>query len=100
MKAACRRTAEHLRFRSPSISHSVAILVLGLSFYSENPDIVCDTINVFMFTDLSLSAGLEAALLVWRWYAILGGGALTPFSNTSIILDNQRVDPVTTLESA
>ena len=57
MEVACRRTTKHLRFRSPRISHTTAVLGLGLSFYSEDPDGMGDAINVFLFTNLSLSAG-------------------------------------------
>ena len=79
----------------------VAVLVLGLALYSEDPDGMGDAINVFMFTDLSLSAVLEAALLERRWYAVLGGGvALTSFADTSLLLSKQRVESVTIWEAA
>ena len=50
MEVACRRKAEHLRFRVPHISHTVVVLVLGLAFYSEDPDGVGDAVNVFLFS--------------------------------------------------
>ena len=100
MEAACRRTAEHLHFRAPHISQDVSILVLGLKFYSEDPYGVGDAINVFLFPDLSPSAGSEAALLARKWDAILGGDALTSFADTSLLLAKQRVKPVTSWEAA
>ena len=100
MEVACRRKAEHLRFRVPHISHTVVVLVLGLAFYSEDPDGVGDAVNVFLFLDLSPSAGSEAALLARRWDAIVGGGALTSFADTSLLLAKHRVEQVTTWEAA
>ena len=100
MEAYCLRKSEHLRFRAPHISHAVAVLVLGLTFYSEDLDGVGDAINVFIFPDLYSSAGSEAALLARRWDIILGGGALTSFSETSLLLAKQRVEPVTSWEAA
>ena len=95
MEAECHHTAEHLHFRAPLISHAIAVLVLGLAFYYEEPDGVGDAINIFIFPDLSPSVGSEAALLTRRWYAILGGGALISFVDTSLLLAKQRVEPVT-----
>ena len=76
MEATCRRTAEHLCFRAPRIYHSVAVIVLGLALYSEDPEDVGYTIKVFLFPDLSPLPRSEATLLARRWDAILGGGAL------------------------
>ena len=53
-----------------------------------------DTINVFLFPDLSPSASSEAALLARRWDAILGGGNLTSFAHTILLLSKQRVEPM------
>ena len=88
-------TVEHLCFRAPHIYHAVAVLVLGLAFYYENPDSVGDAINVFLFHDLSPSAGSEAALLGRRWDAILGDGALIYFADTNLLLARQREKRVT-----
>ena len=86
-------------FQTPHISHAVAVLILGLELYSEEPDSVVDAINVFLFPDLSPSASSEAALLTRMWYAILGGGALTSFVDTSLLIANQRLDSVTRWEA-
>ena len=86
MEETCRQTAEHLRFRAPHISHAVTVLILGLAFYSEEPYVMGDTINVFLFPNMLPLAGSEAALLARRWYTILVGGALTSFTDTSFLL--------------
>ena len=93
MEAAFHWTAEHLHFQSPRIYHSVAVLVLGLAYYSKNPDGVGDAINIFMFPDLLPLAGSEAALLLRRWDAILGGSALNFFTDTNILMSKQQVEP-------
>ena len=86
MEAMCRGTTEHLRLRFPRISHAVAVLVLGLNFYSEDPDGVGDAINIFLFPDLLPSAASKASFLARRWDAILGGGDIPSFSGTSLLL--------------
>ena len=76
MEAACRRTTEILRFRSPHILHAVAVMVMALSFHTNDPDGVEYTLNIFLFADLSTLAGLEVALLPQKWDTILGDGTL------------------------
>ena len=91
IKAACRRTVEHLRFRAPRTSHAVAVIVLGLDFYSKDPYGVGDTIDVFLFPDLYPSVSSEAALLTRRWDTILCRGAFIYFADTSLLISKQRV---------
>ena len=100
MEVACLRTVEHLRFQEPRISHAAVVLVLGLAFYSEDPDDVGDDINIFLFLDMSPLASSEAALLARRWDDILVRGALTSFADTSLLLVKQWVEPVTSWEAA
>ena len=59
-----------------------------------------DAINVLLFLDLYLLSSSEAALLVRRWDAILGGDALTSFADTSLLLTKQRIEPLTIWEAA
>ena len=50
------------------------IMVIALTFHTKDPDRVGDALNIFLFPDLSPSAGSEAALLTRKWDVILGGG--------------------------
>ena len=63
-------------------------------FHNHDSDGVGDALNIFLFPDLSPSAGLEAALLTRKWDAILGGDALTSFVDTSILIGKQKVSPI------
>ena len=100
MDAACCITAKGLRFRTPRISRSIAVIVLALAFHSEDPNRVGDAVNVFLFPDLSLLACSEAALLARRWDAVFGGGTLTSFVDTSLLLGHHKVAPVESLDKA
>ena len=63
MEAACWRSTENLRFHPPYISHAVAVMVVVLTFHTEDPNGVGGALNTFVFPDLSPLAGSEAALL-------------------------------------
>ena len=89
MEASCRRTAY------THIPHTVMIMVIALTFHTEDPDRVGDALNIFLFLDLSPSAGSEAELLTRKLDAILGGSTLTCFLETSLLMENQKVVPVT-----
>ena len=87
MEAACQCTADSLPFHPSCISHAVTVMVMALTFHTEDLDGVRDDLNIFLFPDLPPSAGLEAALLTWKWGAILGGGNLTSFADTSLLME-------------
>ena len=53
-----------------------------------------------MFPDLSPSAGLEAEFLTRKWDAILEGGTLTSFANTSLLIGKQKVVPISGWDNA
>ena len=59
---------------------------MALAFQTKDPNSVEDTLNIFLFPDLSPSAGSEAALLMRKWDAILGGRTLTYFADTSLLM--------------
>ena len=94
MEVACRRNADRLGFRPPRTPDSVAVMVMGLAFHIEDPDGVGDALNIFLFPELSPSSGLEAALLTRKWDAILGGGTLTSFVETSLLMGKQIFAPI------
>ena len=60
---ACRESARALRCKAPHVTHTVSVLLLGLQFFTEDPDFVNDTVNIFQFPDLSLSAGSEYSMV-------------------------------------
>ena len=94
MEAACQRTVDSLCFRPPRISHAVAVMVMVLAFHTEDPYGVGNTLNIFLFLDLSPSEGSEAALLTRKWEAILGCGTLTSFADTILLMGMQKVTPI------
>ena len=100
MEAACRRTADSLCFRPPQIPHTVAVMVMALSFHTEDPDGVGDALNILLFPDFSPSSGSEAALLTRKWDAILEGGTLTSFADTSLLIGKKKVTPTTGWDKA
>ena len=91
MEAACRCTAKSLRFLHPHIPHAVAVMVMAIAFHTKDLDGVGYKLNIFLFPNLSPSSGFEAALLIGKWYSILGGGTLTYFSDTILLMGKQKV---------
>ena len=69
------------------------VMVMVLVFRTKDPNSVGGALNVFLFPDISLSAGLEAALLTQKWDTILGGRTLTFFADTSLLMGKQKVAP-------
>ena len=70
-------------------------MVVVLTFHTEDPDGLGDALNILLFPDLSPLTGLEAALLTQKWDAIFGGGTLTYFSDTSLLMGKQKVATIT-----
>ena len=66
-------------------------MVMVLTFHTEDPDGVGDALNILLFPDLSPLAGSEATLLTQKWDAILGGGTLNSFADTSLLMGKQKV---------
>ena len=69
-------------------------MVLELDFHSEDPNGVRDAVKVFLFPELSPTAGSEAALLTRRQETVFGGGKPTSFDNTSLLLEHHKFEPV------
>ena len=94
MEAACGHTAKSLRFRPPFIPQAVAFMVMVLAFHTEDPDGVEYMLNIFLFPELSPSAGSKAVLLTRKWGAIMGGGTLNVFADMSLLMGKQKVAPI------
>ena len=69
-------------------------MVMALAFHTKDPDGVGYALNTFTFPDLSPLAGLDAALLTQKWYAILGGSTLTSFAYMSLLMGKQKVSSI------
>ena len=75
-------------------------MVMALTFHTKDPYGVEDMLNILLFTDLSPLTGLETALLTRKWHAILGGGTLTSFADTSLLMWKQKVAPISVWDKA
>ena len=56
---ACRERAPALGYKASRVTHTVAVLLL----FTEDPDCVNDTLNIFQFPDLYLYAGSESSMV-------------------------------------
>ena len=84
----------------PQVTHAVTVLLLGLHFFTEYPDCVNDTVNIFQFHDLSLSAGSEASMVTRRWYPTLDANTMTSYADTAALMKQQRIPPIVDWEAA
>ena len=97
---ACRESARFLRRKAPQVTHTVAVLFLGLHFFTEYPDCLNNTVNIFQFPDLSLSAGSEASMVTRRWETALDANMMTSYANAAALMKQQRIPPTFGWEAA
>ena len=69
-------------------------MVLVLLSHSEDPEGVGDAVNMFIFIELSPSAGSDVDLLTIRLDVVLEGVTIASFANTGTLMDLQKVVPV------
>ena len=91
---ACLTWAWALRLKSPKSTHTFTVLLLGLAFYAEDPDRVRNAVKIFIFLDLSLAEGIEAALVVRRWDTALDSNTLTSYTDNATLMTKQRISPI------
>ena len=72
----------------------MAVLFLGLQFYTEYPDCVSNTVKIFQFPDLSLSAGYKSSMVTRRWETPLDSNTVTSYANAAALMKQQRIPPV------
>ena len=82
--------ARELRYKANRISYIVAGIMLSLAFHTEDPDGFVDTVDIFLFTDLSLSAGSEAGLVARRWDTVLEISTLKTYVDTESLIQHQK----------
>ena len=72
----------------------MAVLLLGLQFFTKYPDCVKYTVNIFQFPELSLSAGSEASMVTRRWDTTLDTNTLTSYADAAAPMKQQRIPPI------
>ena len=55
----------------------MSVLFLGLHFFTEDPDCINHTVNIFQFPDLSISADSKALMVTQRWDTALDANTMT-----------------------
>ena len=90
----CRESAQDLRCKAPCVTHTVAVLLLGLHFFTEDPDCVNATVNIFQFPDLSLSAGSESLMVTQKWDTALDASTMTSYADAAALMKQQRIPPI------
>ena len=96
----CRESSRAVRCKAPHVTHTVAFLLLGLNFFTEDPDFVNDTVNIFQFPDLSLSVGSEALVVTRRWDFVLNATTMIPYADAYALMKQQRIPPIVGWEAA
>ena len=84
----------------PRVTHAVAVLLLGLHFHTEDPDCANNTVNIFIFPDLSLSTISEASMVTRIWDTALDANALTSYEDAAALMKQQRTLPIVGWEAA
>ena len=78
----------------------MSVFLLGLHFHTEDPDCVNDTVNIFMFPDLSFSAGSEASMVTRIWDTALDANTLTSYAYAAALMKQQRIPPIVGWDAA
>ena len=86
--------------KPPQVTHTVEVLLLGLHFFTKDPNCVNDMVNIFHFPDLSLSVGSKASMVTRRWDMALDDNTMTSYTNASALMKQQRISPIVGWEAA
>ena len=78
----------------------MSVLLIGLSFCTENSDCVNETVNIYHFHNISLSAGSKVSMFTQRWDTALDANTLTSYADASALMKQQRIPPIVGCEAA
>ena len=78
----------------------MAFLPLGLHFFTEDTNCVNDTVNIFQFTELSLSTVSEASVVTRRWDTALDSNKMTSYTGAVALMRQQQIPPIVGWEAA
>ena len=93
-KIACLVQAWDTHFKAPIIMNTVTFIILGLASLTEDTNIVINSINIFMFPDLSLVAESEAAMITSSWDKTLESNTLMSYVNKEVIIMKQHIESI------
>ena len=94
LEIACQYKAREMCYKTPRISHTMDGILLSLYFYTKYPDRVGYTVNIFLFPCLYQTASSEATLVDKRWDTSLDSISLMTFSDTSALLQIQKISSI------
>ena len=92
--------ARQFIYKYHHIYHVVLGVIINLSFFTEDLYGARDTVNIFLFPNISLSEVLEAELEAQRWDTELDISILITYSNTSVLLKENMVAPTVVWEAS
>ena len=74
------------RCKAYRVTYAVAVLLLGLHFFTEDPDYMNNTVNIFQFPDLSLFSGSEASMITIIWDTALDANKMTSYADAAALM--------------
>ena len=74
--------------------HAVAVLLLGIHFFTEDHDCVNDNVNIFQFPNLSLFTVSESSMVTQRWDTMLDSNTMTSYAEAAALMKQQRIPPI------
>ena len=78
----------------------MTVLLLGIHFHTDDLDCINDTVNIFIFPDLSLSAGSKASMVTQRLDTALDANTLTSYADAAALMKQQHIPPIVGWEAA
>ena len=93
LEIACQHKSRELQHKEPRISHIVSVLLLILDLYTDDPNGIGETLNIFLLPDLPLSESSEDTLVARMWDTDFILSTLKTFSDTVALLNRQKVPP-------
>ena len=78
----------------------MAVLLLGIHFFTEDPDCVNNAVNILQFPDISLSMGSEASIVTRLWDTALDANTMTSYVDAAALMKQQHIPPIVGWEAA
>ena len=78
----------------------MAVVLLGIHFFTKDPDCANNTVNIFQFPDLSLYVGSEAYMVTRRWDTALESNTMTSYADAAALVKKQRILTIVGWEAA